>query len=146
MSNLMNSCYEPFTSICDHFQYYLMVGVHCLITLLALILLAVFLDDLPKDKLHEEDSLKIQAKRSIMDTLRQLRRRRQLLLTPLNYYTGLCKSFMLADITEVSRLIKTYRFKVKYKITLFQVLRPLSIITIIHLIVNLIYCFFLVII
>lgn len=76
-----------------------MVGVHTAATLVGLILLTAFLDALPKDKV--EESLGQRALRSILDTLHQLHRRRQILLTPLNVYTGLSKSFMLADITQV---------------------------------------------
>ena len=81
-------------------EIYLMVGIHIICTVVAVAVILFFTDSLPREK--HVDSATQQAKRSILATLKQLKRKRQLLMTVLNVYAGLSKSLMLAEIAQVS--------------------------------------------
>ena len=76
-----------------------MVTVHVSLTLVGIILLCLFLENTPLPK--STGSVLIQATENIKHSFTQLKRRRQLLMTPLNMYTGMSKSFMMADIAQV---------------------------------------------
>ena len=82
----------------------LMVGIHVMCTAVAICVILFFVDPLPKEKFV--DSAAQQAKRSIVATLRQLKRKRQLLMTVLNVYVGMSRSLMLADIAQVTIAIQ----------------------------------------
>ena len=80
-------------------QLQALTAVHVGFGLTGLILLLLFVD---KQKTKGKFSFREEFLRIIGATVRQMKRKRQLLLTPLNIYTGLTQSFILADITKVS--------------------------------------------
>ena len=68
--------------------------------LLAFLLVTFFVDYVPREE--AEGSAISEAKQSVVATMRQLKRKRQIFMTPLNIYTGISQSFVLADVTGVS--------------------------------------------
>ena len=67
--------------------------------LLAFLLVTFLVDYVPREE-ADGDAIS-EAKQSVIATMRQLKRTRQMLMTPLNIYTGISQSFVLADVTGV---------------------------------------------
>ena len=78
-----------------------LVGTHSGLMAIAFLIVTLLVNQIPKDDGTSDGSVINEAKRSVMGMLTQLKRPRQILMTPLNIYAGLSQSFVLADITGV---------------------------------------------
>ena len=94
-----------------------LVGIHMSFTLAAVLVIAAFLDDLPlsrgqtsTDGGEESGSAWHEAKQSVLVTLIQCRKPKQLLMMPLNIYIGMMQSYSLADLTEVCIYVCIYYY------------------------------------
>ena len=80
-----------------------MVGIYIGIAVMGVILLMIFVDQLP-DYLREQESkerLKDEIKTLLFATCRHLRHMKQLLLIPLTIYSGLEQAFLASEFNKV---------------------------------------------
>ncbi|XP_078504681.1 protein unc-93 homolog A-like isoform X1 [Lissotriton helveticus] len=79
---------------------YILMGVYTGCGVLAVLIVALFLDQINLTEGHEKEDKKLTMCMSFMATFRQLKDKRQCLLIPLTMFSGFQKAFLASDYTK----------------------------------------------
>ena len=91
-------------------QLWTLVGIYLAIAVAAVLIVAVFVDPLPKDLVEKDEqgiSVGQQSLRYMVATVKHLRHREQLLLIPVTIYSGLEQALYGAEFSKVLGLHTT---------------------------------------
>ena len=83
-------------------QLWTMVGTYIAIACAGVILVCVFVDNLPKYLQDDKKKARKEAARSLINTALHLKNKYQLILVPITIYSGLEQGFYGAEWTRVS--------------------------------------------
>jgi hypothetical protein len=99
-------------------KIYIIAGIYLACSISAAILIALFVD--PLDRFGTTDEKKEKPKLSgmqlLMATFKQMKRKEQLLIIPITFWSGIEQGFFGADFTAVSKVLRLWHYYETYPI------------------------------
>ena len=98
-----------FEAAADKTNIYTLAGIYLGCSIVAAIILAIFVDPLSRFKeneRHQENRPQLSSLQLVAATYNQMKKKKQLLIIPLTFWSGIEQGFFGADFTAVSKLKK----------------------------------------